>query len=539
MAFGCSIRNTDVPHSSVRISTSVRNRLPSGLPGQLEMTRTQKRLLLGVAGLVVLIVMYAIEERVRGTMALRSWQSQMRAEGEKLSFEEIMAPVPTNPAVRVLTPQDAASFLASVAAPTDSPGAMSVLATGKARCVSQMDSWTNSDGRNITWSSLAPQLSECRQALADIRPTLTNRAYFVHLNYDEGFDLLLPHLAKHKALAVALSAATLIALHENNHDEAMANLVCFPAIVEACQREHLLIGDLVAIAVAHIGLAATWEALQTDGWTDTQLAAVQQAWQSTEFMRPYAHALEMERAVGAIYFDRNRYSVRRLLRLGIDQAVNTPSLPLSTPASIRGWWSEMAEPIAAAGDVARRFVGIALWAFAWREQDQLNHHQVVQSWIQKARCSVTSRHCAIPSTDDDEPGVYPHLAKSFAGLGRMRHWLSSMITPSLRSAAKAAAAESFRELALAACALKRHQLRHSQLPDSLEALVPELLPELPRDWHSGKPLRYLRRDTNTCLLYSVGRDGKDDGGDPRPPDPKQRWTLLNGRDLVWPEPSAR
>ena len=71
-------------------------------------------------------------------------------------------------------------------------------------------------------------------------------------------------------------------------------------------------------------------------------------------------------------------------------------------------------------------------------------------------------------------------------------------------------------MTLAVIALKRFQLRHGQLPPDLEALVPELLPALPYDYMSAKPLRYLLKPDGSYVLYSVGLDGIDDGGDPSP-----------------------
>jgi len=57
--------------------------------------------------------------------------------------------------------------------------------------------------------------------------------------------------------------------------------------------------------------------------------------------------------------------------------------------------------------------------------------------------------------------------------------------------------------------LRAWTLEHGgQLPDSLEALVPEYLPELPVDPYDGKPLRY-----DQAKLWSVGGDLKDDGGE--------------------------
>jgi hypothetical protein len=42
-------------------------------------------------------------------------------------------------------------------------------------------------------------------------------------------------------------------------------------------------------------------------------------------------------------------------------------------------------------------------------------------------------------------------------------------------------------------------------------LVPEFLPQLPADPFNGQPLRYVMQPDH-YLLYSVGQDGVDNGG---------------------------
>jgi hypothetical protein len=61
-------------------------------------------------------------------------------------------------------------------------------------------------------------------------------------------------------------------------------------------------------------------------------------------------------------------------------------------------------------------------------------------------------------------------------------------------------------------AVERYRLKYHRWPDSLSAVVPEFLPELPTDPFDGKPLRF-RRDSEGVIVYSVGPDRTDDGGD--------------------------
>jgi hypothetical protein len=68
--------------------------------------------------------------------------------------------------------------------------------------------------------------------------------------------------------------------------------------------------------------------------------------------------------------------------------------------------------------------------------------------------------------------------------------------------------------ALIACALERYRLAHDAYPETLDALVPQFLAQIPPDLIGGRPLHYRRADGGKFLLYSVGWNETDDGGKP-------------------------
>jgi hypothetical protein len=63
----------------------------------------------------------------------------------------------------------------------------------------------------------------------------------------------------------------------------------------------------------------------------------------------------------------------------------------------------------------------------------------------------------------------------------------------------------------AAIAIERYQRRYGKLPEKLDELVPEFLPEVPVDAYDGQPLRYLVDDEG-CRICSLGRNRTDEGG---------------------------
>jgi hypothetical protein len=90
--------------------------------------------------------------------------------------------------------------------------------------------------------------------------------------------------------------------------------------------------------------------------------------------------------------------------------------------------------------------------------------------------------------------------------------LTRMFLPALTSLAEA----NRRKVASMRClkvllALERHRRERGAWPAKLEELTPGLLKGVPLDPFDGKPLRY-RRLADGVIVYSVGSDGSDNGG---------------------------
>lgn len=78
---------------------------------------------------------------------------------------------------------------------------------------------------------------------------------------------------------------------------------------------------------------------------------------------------------------------------------------------------------------------------------------------------------------------------------------------------RAARVEATHAAAQTAVAMTRYRLDHGAFPARLADLVPAYLDEVPADPFDGSPLRMTVKD-GEWLVYSIGPDGKDDGGVP-------------------------
>lgn len=104
--------------------------------------------------------------------------------------------------------------------------------------------------------------------------------------------------------------------------------------------------------------------------------------------------------------------------------------------------------------------------------------------------------------------------------------LTRILAPALSRAFQASArAEADIALARVSLALKLYKHQHGAYPDTLAALSPAILADVPPDPFTGKPVFY-RREGDGFILYSVGLNGTDDGGVENKRDPDQG-------DMVW------
>ncbi len=115
----------------------------------------------------------------------------------------------------------------------------------------------------------------------------------------------------------------------------------------------------------------------------------------------------------------------------------------------------------------------------------------------------------------DRMSPWALLSTAFTRAGVSRSIASIHVALLMPAAAASFAAEdrscAQQRLTLLAAALKLHQLRHGEYPDTLDALAPDPLAEIPLDPFTNEPFVYERRDEGFAI-WSLGRNGVDDGG---------------------------
>ena len=457
-------------------------------------------IVLGVAILIPVIRHYQLR------FAVASYIAELKAKGEPMVLEQVIPPPvpPEKNGLPFIT-----NALANLTlkygnvATSNPPPAMFMVAPGRA-----MVGWQQPDlrisGRN-TWEDLGRDLAAVKSDL-DSFQNLTNHPILdFNLDYQKGNELQLPHLASLKRSVQWLSASALYDLHQGNPQNACADICAMLDIVKGETDERPTISQLVRSAIVSMAASPTWEILQDPDVTDDDLAQLQQDWQSLEFVEPLEQATMFERVNQLQEFADARKSSEKFNQLwGYFYAPDAPSYKKNNdtfPSQIRRSlflrkWDELR------------------WRWFWSYQDELRSLQAFQ-------------------------GLKPNQNSPDS----LRNFFSQSFFNGLAAAKrKAVAIEIAQNVVITAIALKRYELRHHQLPATLEGLTPDLLKDVPIDCMDGQPLRYRPNADGTFLLYSVSENGKDDGGDPSLPKNIQGsnfyWQNYRALDWVWPQPAT-
>jgi len=224
-------------------------------------------------------------------------------------------------------------------------------------------------------------------------------------------------------------------------------------------------------------LQPVWEGLARHQWREPQLAALQQRLARLDLLAEQAVALRGETVMQADL-------IQRVRRLATGQTRRLNPLHEDPQEAVEKFWVF----------VLRRFYPVG-----WLCQDEVLTYRFLRP------IDTISR--------SGKPPAEPCLSAI------MDPFFVTFVLPKLRMIREETEdrfphVQTLMNLATIACALERYRLAHSEFPENLELLAPRFLPAVPRDVASGQPFRYRRTDDGQFVLYAIGSDGVDDGGQP-------------------------
>jgi hypothetical protein len=367
---------------------------------------------------------------------------------------------------------------------------------------------------------------------------MTNNSIFdFHLQYSRRFEMQITNLISEKKAVQRLSASAVCNLHFGNAASAAKDIQVMLVLVNGTGDERTVISQLVRIALAQIAAATTWELLQSTNLTDESLAAVQEDWIQLEFIKALQRALPVEREGAVTAFTMWRNSNSELqhyfdLQRKVHEVMGIPDEEDSI-------W-----------DKTKTRANIFLWRYWWSYPDELRYlkgYEVLAGTVQSVETNGSYETALERQSAALNQLEIPKLNDSFDSLFSGRTDFHSMMSESIvtlsRVIKKILRVEAAKQIAITAIALKRYQLKHGNYPSNLDSLVPGYVSAVPLDPADGEPLHYRLNANGTFLLYSIGENGKDDGGDSSLENSIQsssfQWQNPHVLDWVWPQPATQ
>ena len=510
--------------------------------------KTRWKLLIALAVfLAVFTGIWLVTMHVQPENEVEAYKKSLLEKGERLEISEVLPPPVPPESNGVAVVQSAFALFSPLSNEwTNLPPMIRMVAPGKA-----MVGWAQPYVRGYdftnSWENVMAAAAADRPATEMLRQAMDYPAVDFQPDYSEGAEMVLSHLAPLKRSVQRLSAAAMCDLHNGDTASATTNLCALLALVQGTHDERTLISQLVRMAMGSIAASVNWELLQSTNLTDAELATLQKCWARLEYLKAGENSFLMERASVEATIKKMRASNAEVKRvLGGYGPGGSP--PTGGGSGSGNWLVDFGDFARDGWDKTRMAGAAFLWQTSWSYSDELHALQGDQIILEAMRTVGTNQFF--------NP-AYTNMVNQLYTLGVTNapdDWWLKLDIPDFRqifsgdigalSAAvrKIMAAETSRRIVITAIALKRFQLKHGNFPEKLSELTPEFLASVSLDPVDVQPLRYRLNADGTFTLYSIGLNGKDDGGDPSLGKGVRSsffyWQNPQALDSVWPEPAT-
>ena len=308
------------------------------------------------------------------------------------------------------------------------------------------------------------------------------------LHYDDDFlaGILLPQLGDIRRINKTLEVRAAARLAAGDVEGGLADVHLGLRLADSVATEPFVISLLVREFAVEDMLQPVQEGIARHQFSDPQLAMLQQELAGEDFLAGYEGDFQAERAMQAQWQKYNGNTMRDLFREMAVQNENDTERKarLLLTFAPRGWVYQNELTLCRLTDRVYR--------------------QAVDEHSRQAFPAITKANEKMVTEASGLDSIITKLVMTYkiiedAPLGTARH--QTMVDETV-----------------IACALERYRLAHGEYPETLEALAPQFIAQVPHDVIGGGPLKYHRTDDGRFVLYSIGWNEKDDGGVMSKPD---------------------
>jgi len=301
-------------------------------------------------------------------------------------------------------------------------------------------------------------------------------------NFANGLEMPLPEVQNARAVSRLLTLASVVAAHAGDAHRSALALRAALASANSLDGFPLAVAGLVRIAIAVQAEDRLLQLLPHVPFTDADLLMLRTEIERLQAGQGVREQLIGERVLGLVAFERPKETLKLAMEgglSGVPEVVNPAKLQtleqvvVSTVAVDRAYYLQLMERALAATEKPLPEAMDAI--------EELNRER------------------------QQDPARTQHV---------LSHLIMTPCTPLVQAHGRL---EVIHRIALTSLAIERFRRQEGAAPQSLEQLVPRYLSSVPLDPFDGQPLRFVVRGGH-CLLYSVGYNRRDEGGQVDPAD---------------------
>jgi hypothetical protein len=431
-----------------------------------------------VIALIALVGWYAIA-RIVDRSAIRRLEAKARARGEPLTINELIATLPNIP-----DEENAALKLIAVWAEDNPQFWKSFLSGGRPEppaepeydpALPYLGKIRLTPGQQLTVVSLRASdsyLSSRSNHIQAVRLALKAPRARFPIRLQETYNVLVPHLRRLKTEAMIFRLQALHQAVAGDVAGSMESIADILRISETLNEEPLLISQLVKTACAKMALLSAEDLLTRQTLSHEQLEELEKLFQPIAPRKMMRVAMISERS----------------------EALNI----FTDPGNMTARLSDPEVPSAAETRRGMKFY----WLTGLTLPDRRLMLETTEELVAAAQDVSTNAFRRVKGIEDSlNAKALRFPPKIFSG----------MLIPTAKATGRFIELEAGVRSLNVACAVERYRLSHAKLPDSLTALVPEYMAQVPIDPFDGLPVRY-RASGQGYVLYSVGPDLVDNQG---------------------------
>ena len=448
--------------------------------------RTMRRGLIGLAMLATLIAIFYTEENWRGKHAWENCKRELEAKGAVLDWNKLIpSPVPDDQNI-FKAPKMTEWFVKSgglltSAKPSEEPNPTGLdgLSTNTLTVSVITNETVAAD--YLKWSDrFQPSFDLIREAL--------KRPYaWMDGDYSQPYQIPVPKFVQARALAQVLAQRAKCCLLLGQPEQALRELTLLNdsrKLLEGAPtgKPMTLVASMINVAITGLYVDTFAYGLQSHAWREPQLIALQEQLKAINLPPFLVESFREEPVYSARCLETTTPAAFAELVYGhppknLWQKLTDPNYRLMKFLP-RGWVYQNMKFAVSAGQ-------------KWNVGFDLTNYLIMPGKVEQGMREVTA-------------------AAAYWSPWRIR--LENAVPNFTKAILRTARNQTLVNQGQIGCALERYRLARGQYPETLEALVPQFAEKLPHDLIGGQPLHYRRMADGKFLLYSIGWNEKDDGG---------------------------